>query len=237
MHIRRPASAPNGCVKRPVSAVSFRVTLFNSVCSVCAGVRRRATLRRATSPPPYRAPRGRAECCVRVVFRRASSRFAAYRTVSRESRSPFLFQITTRPGPRAARSSRRIICGAAGAFDNGRALSRLPQWSKTPSVLNGARPPRPPAGVRGVLHLRPPDPQVVVFDPEMDLEYTLPRESKRPADARPSEARPPTRTPTPDRVILPITRVSPRSGDVEPLKGLNPKRHATQTLTGLRTIG
>ncbi|GBP34443.1 Nucleic-acid-binding protein from transposon X-element [Eumeta japonica] len=32
------------------------------------------------------------------------------------------------------------------------------------------------------------DPQVVVFDPEMDLEYTLPKESKkRPAAARPSE--------------------------------------------------
>ncbi|GBP96948.1 hypothetical protein EVAR_77061_1 [Eumeta japonica] len=33
-----------------------------------------------------------------------------------------------------------------------------------------------------------PDPQVVVFDPEMDLEYTLPRASnKRSANARPSE--------------------------------------------------
>ncbi|GBP58708.1 Nucleic-acid-binding protein from transposon X-element [Eumeta japonica] len=33
-----------------------------------------------------------------------------------------------------------------------------------------------------------PDPQVVVFDPEMDLEYTLPRDSKkRPAAARPSK--------------------------------------------------
>ncbi|GBP34442.1 hypothetical protein EVAR_25045_1 [Eumeta japonica] len=32
---------------------------------------------------------------------------------------PFLFRFTTRPGPRAARSSRRVTCGAARAFGNG----------------------------------------------------------------------------------------------------------------------
>ncbi|GBP86561.1 hypothetical protein EVAR_69081_1 [Eumeta japonica] len=57
-------------------------------------------------------------------------------------------------------------------------------------------------------------------DPEMDLEYTLPRESKMPKNARPSEGTSSDRT-RPGSSDSPITRVSPRSGAVEP-KGLNP---------------
>ncbi|GBP22424.1 hypothetical protein EVAR_78600_1 [Eumeta japonica] len=75
-----------------------------------------------------------------------------------------------------------------------------------PSVPNGARPPRPPAGVRGILLFPGLLTLVVVFDPEMDLEYTLPRASnKRSANARPSEGTSSDSESDPDLVTLPIT--------------------------------
>ncbi|GBP93507.1 hypothetical protein EVAR_98259_1 [Eumeta japonica] len=60
----------------------------------------------------------------------------------------------------------------------------------------------------------------------MDLGYTLPRCPK--CERSPVRGHVPDSDPTPDQVTLPITRVSPRSGAVEPLKGLNPKRQASR---------
>ncbi|GBP38287.1 hypothetical protein EVAR_29231_1 [Eumeta japonica] len=83
-----------------------------------------------------------------------------------------------------------------------------------------------------------PDPQVVVFDPEMDLEYTLPRSLKNGQRTLARQrARLLTLNPTPGQVTLPITRDSPRSGAVEPLK-VNPKRQASRRpLMGLCVTG
>ncbi|GBO99770.1 hypothetical protein EVAR_74192_1 [Eumeta japonica] len=109
--------------------------------------------------------------------------FCGHRTASRELR-PCSSKLP-RDCSRAAR--RRVaLCGAAGAFDNGRALSATAMEQNR--VPNGARPPRPPAGVRGVLRISgSPDPQVVVLDPEMDLDTRCRGNPKRPTNARPSE--------------------------------------------------
>ncbi|GBP33994.1 hypothetical protein EVAR_24908_1 [Eumeta japonica] len=149
---RRPVSALNGRATAPVNA-------------------------RCTAIPRLR---GRAECRVRVVFRRASSRFAAYRTAPRVPRAPFLSVLPHDPArepcgrrvaPSAVLRERSTSAEHSCGYRNGQV--------ETSSVPNG----------RGHLDLlrefeaycsspASPDPQVVVFDPEMDLEYTLPRESK-----------------------------------------------------------
>ncbi|GBP25703.1 hypothetical protein EVAR_12182_1 [Eumeta japonica] len=188
---RRLGKAREGEFTPPFKFTEMNVTLSNPVACVCdaephSDVPHRHHRAGHRDPPPAGSRR---VLCARRIPPRVVAFCGLPHRVPRTP-PPFLFQITTRPGPRAARSSRRIICGAAGAFDNGRALSRLPQWSKKLQVF---------LTERGHLHLlrefeaycaspASPDPQVVVFDPEMDLEYTLPRESKkRPTNARPSE--------------------------------------------------
>ncbi|GBP94801.1 hypothetical protein EVAR_60152_1 [Eumeta japonica] len=137
-------------IRRPVSALNGRATApLNAAIPAC-GV---APVLRARRVP------------------RASSRFAAYRTAPRVPAPLISFY----HGPPRAYvvASHHLRC--CGRVDIGRTLLRPPQWiNQTSSVPNG----------RGLDLLREfealylpglPDPQVVVFDPEMDLEYTLPR--------------------------------------------------------------
>ncbi|GBP66351.1 hypothetical protein EVAR_88461_1 [Eumeta japonica] len=108
-----------------------------------------------------------------------------------------LFRFTTRPGPRRAR--RRVTPSAVLRERSTSAEHSCgPQWirSKLQAFLTDAAT-STSCGFEAYCFPASPDPQVVVFDPEMDLEYTLPRASIN--DQRTlarQRARPLTRNPT-----------------------------------------
>ncbi|GBP59825.1 Nucleic-acid-binding protein from transposon X-element [Eumeta japonica] len=194
----RPVSALNGRAIAPGKCSESKFSEYSSVCvlcvQVCAAPSRVATSHITTTVPGAATPRlrGCAECCVRVIFRRASPRFAFCGLPHRDPRPPrplsISFYHTTRPARRAVVASRHLRCCESVrqrlSTLAGTAMERKLQMFLTE---------------RGHFDLlrefeaycaspASPDPQVVVFDPEMDLEYTLPKESKkRPAAARPSE--------------------------------------------------
>ncbi|GBP07603.1 Nucleic-acid-binding protein from transposon X-element [Eumeta japonica] len=169
----RPASAPNGRVTSPGKCSESKPSVYSSVCALC--VQRR--------DPRLR---GRAECCVRVVSRRVL-RPTAPRSASPAPPSIPIYH-TTRPARRAVVASRHLRC-CESVRQRLSTLAATAMERKLQAFLTE----------RGHFDLlrefeaycaspASPDPQVVVFDPEMDLEYTLPKESKkRPAAARPSE--------------------------------------------------
>ncbi|GBP44703.1 Nucleic-acid-binding protein from transposon X-element [Eumeta japonica] len=116
----------------------------------------------AATPSP--AGSRRALCARRVPPYVA--RFAAYRTAIRVPRVPlYLFDLTRAPA-RAPRGRRVASPAERGHLD---LLREFEAYCTSPASPD-------------------PHPQVVVFDPEMDVEFTLPREpKKRPATVRPSE--------------------------------------------------
>ncbi|GBP66391.1 Nucleic-acid-binding protein from transposon X-element [Eumeta japonica] len=173
----RPVSALNGRATAPGKCVSYELLVSFSVCSVL-----QLTHAAPRSPACGVAPSvACASCSARVVA------FCGLpHRAPRPPRPPSIsFYHTTRPARRAVVASHHLrCCGSVRHRPNTLAATAM---DKAKAFLT-ERPPRP-AGVRGIL-LFPasPDPQVVVFDPEMDLEYTLPRASnKRSANARPSE--------------------------------------------------
>ncbi|GBP00541.1 hypothetical protein EVAR_76849_1 [Eumeta japonica] len=192
---RCPVSALNGRATAPGKCVSCELLVLFSVCSVLqvCDAEPHSVVSHHHHRAGHRDPRlrGRAECCVHVVFRRASSRFAAYRTAPRVPRRPLIFQNyhTTRPASRAVVASHHLRCCGSVRHRPSTLAATAMDKSKLQAFLTE----------RGHLDLlrefeaycsspASPDPQVVVFDPEMDLEYTLPRVSnKRSANARPSE--------------------------------------------------
>ncbi|GBP14698.1 Nucleic-acid-binding protein from transposon X-element [Eumeta japonica] len=195
---RRPASAPNGRATASSKCSESKFSFIHLCVLLCAGVRRAEphseVQRRATSPPPCRAPRSPA-CGVApsVVCESCSAaRRRVLRPTAPRSASPappsIPFYHTTRPARRVVVASRNLRC-CGSVRQRLSTLAATAMERKLQVFLTE----------RGHFDLlrqfeaycaspASPDPQVVVFDPEMDLEYTLPKESKkRPAAARPSE--------------------------------------------------
>ncbi|GBP89448.1 hypothetical protein EVAR_52498_1, partial [Eumeta japonica] len=118
-------------------------------------------------------------------------RIAAYRTAIRVPRVSLLpFRFNTRLGPR--RRGRRVASRGAARRSATAGHSRgYRNGAQFTQFLKGTRPPRPPAGVREYCIPASPDPhphpQVVVFDPEMDVNSLYLESLKRPATVRPSE--------------------------------------------------
>ncbi|GBP91943.1 hypothetical protein EVAR_68798_1 [Eumeta japonica] len=189
---RCPVSALNGRATAPGKCSESKPSDYSSVCVLCvqecnaephSDVPHHHHCAGHRDPPPAGSRR---VLCARRISPRVVAFCGLPHRVPRTP-PPVSLRNYTRPGPRAARSSRRI-CGAAGAFDNDRALAATAMEQNQVFLTE-----------RGHLDLlrefeaycaspASPDPQAVVFDLEMDLEYTLPRVSKkRSANARPSE--------------------------------------------------
>ncbi|GBP87969.1 hypothetical protein EVAR_62476_1 [Eumeta japonica] len=154
-------------IRRPVSALNGRATApVDARCTAIPACGSRRVLRAR-----------------RVRARRRVLRPTAPRP---RPRAPFYF-VLPHDLARVPRGRHHLrCCGSVRHRPNTLAATAMDK-AKLQAFLT--EPPRPPAEFEAYCSSpASPDPQVVVFDPEMDLEYTLPREpKKRSANARPSE--------------------------------------------------